>query len=110
MANIFKNSLQSSVGTTGVVAYTSPVATTATVIGVSVANVNTSNINVTVMLRDVSANRTVHLVRNALITPGGTAVLVGGEQKIVMEAGDFLSVTSSLAASADMVVSVLEIS
>jgi hypothetical protein len=110
MANIFKNSLQSSIGVTGIVAYTAPVATTATVIGVSVANINTSNINVSVMLRDVSSNKTVHLVKNALITPGGTAVLVGGEQKIVIEAGDFLSVTSSLASSADVIVSVLELS
>lgn len=110
MANVFKNSLQSSVSTTGTIAYTSPALTTATVIGVSVANTNTSNINVSVMLRDVSANRAVYLVRNALITPGGTAVLIGGEQKVVMEAGDFLSVTSSLANAADIIVSVLEIS
>jgi hypothetical protein len=50
------------------------------------------------------------LVKDALIVPGAATVLVGGEQKIVLEAGDFLSVTSSLAASADVIVSVLEIS
>lgn len=109
MANVFKNSITGSIGTTGVTVYTSPAATTATVIGVSVANVNTSNINVSVMLRDNSANKAVHLVKNALITPGSTAVLVGGEQKVVIEAGDFLSVTSSLASSADVIVSVLEL-
>jgi hypothetical protein len=41
--------------------------------------------------------------------PGSSNVLVGGEQKLVLEAGDFLSVTSSLANSADVIVSVLEI-
>jgi hypothetical protein len=35
--------------------------------------------------------------------------MVGGEQKIVLEATDFLSVTSSLANSADVIVSVLEL-
>lgn len=40
---------------------------------------------------------------------GGSNVMVGGEQKIVLEATDFLSVTSSLANSADVIVSVLEI-
>lgn len=109
MANVFKNSITGSIGTTGVTVYTAPAATTATVIGVSVANVNTSNINVNVMLRDTSANKAVYLVKNALITTGGSMVLVGGEQKVVMEAGDFLSVTSSLAASADVIVSVLEL-
>lgn len=109
MANVFKNSITGSIGTTGVNVYTAPVATTSTVIGVSVANVNTSNINVSVMLRDTSGNKTVYLVRNALVTPGSSVVLVGGEQKVVLEAGDFLSVTSSLATSADVIVSVLEL-
>ena len=109
MANVFKNSITGSIGTTGVNVYTTPVATTSTVIGVSIANVNTSNINVSVMLRDTSGNKSVYLVRNALITPGSSVVLVGGDQKVVLEAGDFLSVTSSLASSADVIVSVLEL-
>lgn len=109
MANVFKNSITGSIGTTGVNVYTAPVATTSTVIGVSIANVNTSNINVSVMLRDTSGNKSVYLVRNALITPGSSVVLVGGDQKVVLEAGDFLSVTSSLASSADVIVSVLEL-
>lgn len=110
MANVFKNSLLSSVGTTGQIAYTTPSATTTTVIGVNVANAASQNISVSVMLRDVSANKVVYLVKDALITQGGSTVLVGGEQKVVMEASDFLSVTSSLANSADVIVSVLELS
>jgi hypothetical protein len=35
--------------------------------------------------------------------------MVGGEQKVVLESTDFISVTSSLAASADVIVSVLEL-
>lgn len=109
MANVFKNSLISSVGTTGQIAYTVPAATTTTVIGVNVANAASQNISVSVMLRDTSANKTAYLVKDALIVQGGSTVLVGGEQKIVMEATDFLSVTSSLASSADVIVSVLEL-
>jgi hypothetical protein len=41
--------------------------------------------------------------------PGSSNVLVGGEQKLVLESTDFISVTSSLANSADVIVSVLEI-
>jgi hypothetical protein len=109
MANAFKNSITGSIGTTGVKVYETPVNTSTTVIGVGVANVNTNNISVSVMVRDNSLNKTVYLVKDSLIMPGSSNVLVGGEQKLVLEAGDFLSVTSSLANSADVIVSVLEI-
>jgi hypothetical protein len=61
------------------------------------------------MVRDNSANKVVYVVKDSLILPGSSNILVGGEQKLVLEAGDFLSVTSSLANSADVIVSVLEI-
>ena len=49
------------------------------------------------------------MVKMATIDPGNSLITIGGEQKLVLEAGDFLSVTSSLANSADVIVSVLEI-
>jgi len=61
------------------------------------------------MMRDTSGNKCVYLVKDALIVQGGSNIMVGGEQKIVLEATDFLSVTSSLANSADVIVSVLEL-
>jgi hypothetical protein len=109
MANAFKNSITGSIGITGVKVYETPAATSTTVIGVSVANVATQNISVSVMINDTSGNKSVYLVKNALIMPGGSVVLVGGEQKLVLETTDTLSVTSSLASSADVIVSVLEI-
>jgi hypothetical protein len=109
MANSFKNSITGSIGTTGVKVYEAPAGTSTTVIGVGVANVNSNNISVSVMIRDTSANKAAYLVKDALIVPGSSEVLVGGEQKLVLETGDFLSVTSSLANSADVIVSVLEI-
>jgi hypothetical protein len=109
MANAFKNSITGSIGTIGAKVYETPAKTSTTVIGVGVANVNSQNISVSVMVRDNSANKTVYVVKDSLILPGSSNVLVGGEQKLVLEAGDFLSVTSSLANSADVIVSVLEI-
>jgi hypothetical protein len=109
MANAFKNSITGSIGTSGVKVYETPLATSTTVIGVNVANVNSNNISVSVMMRDTSANKAVYIVKDALIVPGSSDILVGGEQKLVLEAGDFLSVTSSLSNSADVIVSVLEI-
>jgi isocitrate/isopropylmalate dehydrogenase len=109
MANTFKNSITGSIGTSGVKVYESPAGTAATIIGVNVANAAAQNISVSVMMRDVSGNKCVYLVKDALIVQGGSNVMVGGEQKIVLEATDFLSVTSSLANSADVIVSVLEL-
>ena len=109
MANTFKNSITGSIGTSGVKVYEAPVATSATVIGVNVANTTSQNISVSVMLRDNIGNKCVYLVKDALIVQGGSNVMVGGEQKVVLEATDFLSVTSSLANSADVIVSILEL-
>jgi hypothetical protein len=109
MANIFRNSITGSVGTNGVIAYQVPAATTTTVIGVNVANASNQNISVSVMARDTSGNKTVYLVKDALIVQGSSTILIGGEQKLVLETSDFLSVTSSLANSADVIVSVLEL-
>ena len=109
MANTFKNSITGSIGTSGVKVYEAPVATAATVIGVNVANTTSQDISVSVMLRDNVGNKCVYLVKDALIVQGGSNVMVGGEQKVVLEATDFLSVTSSLANSADVIVSILEL-
>ena len=110
MANTFKNSISGSIGTVETTVYTTPALTTSTVIGISVANVESSNISVSVKIYDSSASTDVFLVKNALISPGSNLVLVGGEQKVVLEPADYLTLESSVADSADIVVSVLEIS
>jgi hypothetical protein len=50
------------------------------------------------------------MVQNAVISNGGALVPIGGDQKLVMEAGDFMQVQTSVTNSADVIVSVLEIS
>ena len=108
MANTFKNSITGSIDTSNVVVYTVPAATSTTVIGMSVANVTSNNINVSTTL--TSGSSTVYLIKDTTVTAGGTAVLVGGDQKVVLTATNYLTVVSSAASSADVVVSVLEIS
>lgn len=110
MANSFKNSITGSVGTTPFTVYSTPISTVATVIGVNVSNIIEDNINVDVKINDNSTTENRFLVKGALITPGASLVLVGGEQKVVLEAEDKIEVTSSSSDSADVIVSVLEIS
>jgi hypothetical protein len=110
MANVFKNSVTSSIGTSSTKVYEAPALTTTTVIGVSVSNIVNENASVDVSITDDSETKTVYLVKNGLVTEGGSLVVVGGEQKVVLETGDYISVVSTVADSIDVVVSVLEIS
>ena len=51
----------------------------------------------------------MYIVKNAPIPVGGSLVVVGGDQKLVLEPGDTVKVTSSQASSADVVLSHLDI-
>jgi len=110
MANTFKNSITGSVGTTSFTVYTTPIETSTTVIGLNVSNIVGENINVDVKINDNSASENRFLIKGALITPGSSLVAVGGNQKVVLESEDTIEVISSASGSADVVVSVLEIS
>lgn len=110
MANTFKNSISGSIGTAETTVYSVPASATTTVIGVSVSNRVQENINIDVQLYDNDASKSIYICSGSLIPPGSNLVLVGGEQKIVLESEDYLTLKSDTASSADIVVSVLEIS
>ncbi len=107
MANFFKNSLQSSIGTSGVVAYTCPAGRTSTVIGVSVANIVNADVNVSVQAHK-AGGQSAYVLKGFSLAQGSSVILFGGDQKLVLESGDFLSVTGSASNSVDSIVSVLE--
>ncbi len=108
MANTFKNSVTASIGTSAVDVYTAPGATTTTVIGAAVSNRVASPIAVDATVTDTSGSVTAYLVKAAPVAAGGALVLIGGDQKVVLETGDKITVTSDTAGSADVVISVLE--
>ena len=110
MANTFINRISGSIGTTETTIYTTPAVTTTTVIGVAVANRLQSNILVDVRILESGSLNTAFLCTGSLIPPGSNIILVGGEQKVVLETGDSLRLRSNVASSADIVVSALEIS
>jgi hypothetical protein len=109
MANTFKRKLSRAVGTglTAVGSYTVPSATATTVIGLAVSNVTASQVLITATVND-GANDT-HLIKNAPVPSGGSIVIVGGDQKVVLETADSVKVQSSAASSVDVVMSILEI-
>ena len=112
MANIFTNRFKPSIGTANTTVYQAPIATSSTVIGLSIANRTTSNtITISAYVLDSSNSYTAtYIVNNATVPIGGTIVVVGGDQKLVLKANDSIQVTSSVTNSADCILSVLEIS
>jgi len=108
MANTFKNSVTASVGTSATDVYTAPALTTTTVIGAAVSNRTASAISVDATVTDTSGSVTAYLVKEAPVASGSALVLIGGDQKVVLETGDKITVTSDTALSADVVISVLE--
>ena len=101
MADTFK-SYQSTSVTTEATVLTGPSSTQTTVIGLSIANTGASVATV-----DVKLN-TAYVVKSAPVPVGGSLVVVGGDQKLVVEATDTIKVTSDI--TVDVITSTLEIS
>ena len=97
MANSFKRKTSAGIGTgfSAVDSYTVAGSTEVTVIGLTVSNVTGSTY--------------FSIVKEAPIPSGGSLVVIGGDQKVVMEPGDSMRVKSDTASSLDVVMSILEI-
>ena len=109
MANTFKRKLSNDVGNTAtqIGSYTVCASTTAVVIGLTVTNITGSALTANVYINDGVANTS--LVVNGPISSGSSLIVVGGDQKVVLESGDSVYVQSSAASSLDAVMSIMEI-
>lgn len=105
MANTFKSYLTAGV-TTQTTVHTAPAATQTTVIGLSLANVGSNVATVSATL--TRGATVVYVIKDAVVPAADSLILYGGDQKLVMQSGDLLKVTSSVAT--DIIVSVLEVS
>jgi hypothetical protein len=107
MANTFKNQLQAAVGTSPTTIYTAGSGVTATVIGMTIANILNTSITANVIL--TSGGNDYYMVKMAPIDPGNSLITIGGEQKLILEANDVIKVSTSDASAADVILSLLEI-
>ena len=109
MANTFKRKTSRNIGTTptAVGSYTVGAGVSTTVIGLTCANTTSTAITVDVTLND--GTNDTYIVKGATVPSGGSLVVVGGDQKVVLEASDSVKVTSSAASSCDVIMSILEI-
>lgn len=115
MANIFERSFKSIPNANQLYdCYTAPnsIGNKATVIGLTICNVNASGNAITVKAQACDyqdSDAAYHLAFNTPIAAGGTLVLVGGDQKLVLEYQDKIKVSCNTASSAEVIISVLEI-
>jgi len=108
MANTFKNRTLRAVGTSAVdVGAVVASSTQTTLIGMTLANITSAVISVTATMNDGS--NTTHIVKDAPIPTGGSLIILGGDQKVVLMTGDKIIVTSNTASSVDVIMSFLEI-
>jgi hypothetical protein len=108
MANLFKSKVSADIGTSPVTLHTSIAPTT--VIGLTVANLLAVTVAVSVRLVKSGGATGAYLIKGATLPNGSSLVIVGGEQKVVLETGDYITVVSDTAASVDAHASILEIS
>ena len=104
MAQDFERNTSNAVGTSAATLRTAN--SDDAIVGIMVANVATSQINVEVYINDGSND--IHLVKDAPIPVGSSLQVLDGGAKIVMQSGDALNVKSDTASSADVWVSVVD--
>jgi hypothetical protein len=102
--NTFKNA-QSATITTATTIYTVPAAKVSILLEIDVANTGAGTAAVDVRVYDSSASTNAYLVKGTTILTGSAMKVISG-QKIVLEGGDYITVTSDIAV--DVVCSILE--
>lgn len=106
MANTYKLKTKTNVGITTVGIYTVPAATTTIIIGIALANISGTGVNVGVGITRVSAE-SIKLMKNVPIPQGSTLEFMGGN-KMILEATDTLTIISDTVSSIDASVSIME--
>lgn len=101
----FKSVVSANVGTTAVQVLTAT--RPLTLIGVSLANVKGSSVEASVQLKKTAG--TAFIVKAAPISKGDTLIVVGSDQKVVLDTGDILEVTANVAGAVDVLISYLEV-
>ena len=107
MANTFTSYFNKDVGVTAATVVTIGADTQTTIIGMSCANTTVSPISISAYITRSAVD--YYLIKTATVPVGGTLVIVGGDQKVVLITSDVLKVISSAATSMDAVTSVLNI-
>tara|TARA_E500000318_G_C3559952_1_gene212957 strand:+ start:1792 stop:2118 length:327 start_codon:yes stop_codon:yes gene_type:complete len=104
MAQNFRRYTSNDIGTSAATVFTAD--SYDTIVGISVANIAASTINVDVYINDGSND--IYLIKGAPIVQGGMLQIIDGGSRFVVQNGDALKVKSDTASSADVWVSAVD--
>jgi len=104
MAQNFRRYVSNNVGTSAVTVYTAD--SNDTVVGISVANVASTTINVSVFI--TSGGNDIHLIKDTPIVQGSALQIIDGGARFVLQNTDALKVISDTASSADVWISAVD--
>lgn len=110
MPTLFKNVLQSNLGTTPTTILTTSLGVKTTVVGLSMTNLTSSVILASVQLSDTVAGTTAYYLQNTVIPPNQSLRVINGGERLVLGPSTTIVMTASQASSLDVVVSYIEIS
>jgi len=105
MPNTFTSYMNKDVGTSPATVVTVGASTQTTIIGLDVSNTTASPITADVYVTRSAVD--YYLIKSAVVPVGGSLIVVGADQKVVLITSDALKVQTSAASSADVVTSVL---
>jgi len=112
MANTFKLKTNAGLTTSLVDQYTVPSATTAIIVGMSVANTSANSITVDVKIvsdtSDTETNENAYLVKSAPVPSGSSLEIMSGN-KLVLQTTDKIQALASTTGVADILISLMEI-
>ena len=98
MAQNFRRHVFNNVGTSPETIFTAD--SNDTIVGISVANVASATINVSVYI--TSGGNDIHLIKDTPIVQGSALQIIDGGARFVLQNGDALKVISDTASSADV--------
>ena len=98
MAQNFRRHVFNNVGTSAETIMTAD--SNDTIVGISVANVASATINVSVFIS--SGGNDIHLIKDTPIVQGSALQIIDGGARFVLQSGDALKVISDTASSADV--------
>ena len=109
MANTFYRKTLANVGLIAntVGSYTVGGGVTSVVLGLSICNTSGGAVSASAFIANGAS--LTFLVKSAPVSAGGTLVVIGGDQKIVLQTNDNVKVVSDTVNSLDCVMSIMEI-
>jgi len=108
MANTFKSFTKANISTSPSDVYTVPGATTTIIIGFCLCNTTNNSVTADVFVDKASISAdNVYIVKGILI-PDGTLYDFNAGNKIILQTGDKIQITSNTSSSVDVILSVLE--